>query len=128
MMLLRRNFLQLATDLFAFPVLARAAALEYPTRPVHIVVGLAAGGPNDITARLIAQWLSKRLGQSFVVENRPGAASNIATDYVVHSAADGYTLLLVPTPAAINATLYEHLDFNFLRDIAPIAGILRAPK
>lgn len=127
-MLLRRNFLHLAAGLFAFPVLARAGAPDYPTRPVHIVVGLAAGGPNDITARLIAQWLSKRLGQSFVVENRPGAASNLATDYVIHSAADGYTLLLVPTPAAINATLYEHLDFNVIRDIAPIAGILRAPE
>jgi tripartite-type tricarboxylate transporter receptor subunit TctC len=83
---------------------------------------------NDIAVRLIAQSLSKQLGQSFVVENRPGAASNLATDYVVHSEADGYTLLLVPTPAAINATLYEHLNFNFVRDIAPVAGIVRAPE
>lgn len=129
-MLLRRKLLHFATCLFAVALLARAAtALEYPTRPVHIVVGLAAGGPNDITARLIAQWLSTRLGQSFVVENRPGAASNLATEYVAHSAAaDGYTLLLVPTPAAINATLYENLNFNFIRDIAPIAGIVRAPE
>lgn len=127
-MLLRRTLLHLAVGLFALPVVARAGAPDYPTRPVHIVVGLAAGGPNDITARLIAQWLSKRLGQSFVVENRPGAASNLATDYVIHSAADGYTLLLVPTPAAINATLYENLDFNVIRDVAPIAGILRAPE
>lgn len=127
-MLLRRTLLHLAVGLFALPVVARAGAPDYPTRPIHIVVGLAAGGPNDITARLIAQWLSKRLGQSFVVENRPGAASNLATDYVIHSAADGYTLLLVPTPAAINATLYENLDFNVIRDVAPIAGILRAPE
>jgi tripartite-type tricarboxylate transporter receptor subunit TctC len=129
MMLPRRKFVRVAAGIAAFPVLARAAtASDYPTRPVHIVVGLAAGGPNDITARLIADWLSKRLNQSFVVENRPGAASNIATQYVVHSAADGYTLLLVPTPAAINATLYQHLDFNFIRDIAPVAGIVRAPE
>jgi tripartite-type tricarboxylate transporter receptor subunit TctC len=85
-------------------------------------------GPNDITARLIADWLSKRLGESFIVENRPGAASNLATEYVVHSAPDGYTLLLVPTPAAINATLYTHLNFNLLHDIAPVAGVLRAPE
>ena len=129
MILPRRKFVRVAAGIVAFPVLARAAtASDYPTRPVHIVVGLAAGGPNDITARLIADWLSKRLNQSFVVENRPGAASNIATQYVVHSAADGYTLLLVPTPAAINATLYQHLDFNFIRDIAPVAGIVRAPE
>lgn len=129
MILPRRKFMRVAAGIVAFPVLARAAtASDYPTRPVHIVVGLAAGGPNDITARLIADWLSKRLNQSFVVENRPGAASNIATQYVVHSAADGYTLLLVPTPAAINATLYRHLDFNFIRDIAPVAGIVRAPE
>lgn len=128
-MLVRRKLLQLATGFFVLAVVAGAAsALEYPTRPVHIVVGLAAGGPNDITARLIARWLSTRLGQSFVVENRPGAASNLATEYVVHAAADGYTLLLVPTPAAINATLYEHLNFDFIRDIAPIAGIVRAPE
>ncbi len=124
----RRIFWQLATGLAAVRVsICAAAAVDYPTHPVRIIVGLAAGGPNDIAARLIAQWLSKRFGQSFVVENRPGAASNIATDYVVHSEADGYTLLLVPTPAAINASLYEHLNFNFIRDIAPVAGIVRAP-
>jgi tripartite-type tricarboxylate transporter receptor subunit TctC len=124
----RRIFWQLAMGLAAVTVsVCGAAALDYPTRPVRIIVGLAAGGPNDITARLIAQWLSKRFGQSFVVESRPGAASNIATDYVIHSEADGYTLLLVPTPAAINASLYEHLNFNFIRDVAPVAGIVRAP-
>lgn len=128
-MLSRRNLLTFASCFFAFAILARAAiALDYPARPVHIIVGLAAGGPNDIAARLIAQWLSKRLDQSFVVENRPGAASNLATEYVVHASPDGYTLLLVPTPAAINATLYGNLNFNFIRDIAPVAGILRAPE
>ena len=128
-MLSRRNLLTFASCFFAFAILARTAiALDYPARPVHIIVGLAAGGPNDIAARLIAQWLSKRLDQSFVVENRPGAASNLATEYVVHASPDGYTLLLVPTPAAINATLYGNLNFNFIRDIAPVAGILRAPE
>ena len=130
-MVLRRKFLHFAAGLVVvgLPVLAHAAAaLDYPSRPVHIVVGLAAGGPNDIAARLIAQWLSKRLGQSFVVENRAGAASNLATEYVVNAAADGYTLLLASTPAAINAALYDHLNFKFIRDIAPIAGIVRAPE
>lgn len=128
-MLSRRNLLTFASCFFAFAILARTAiALDYPARPVHIIVGLAAGGPNDIAARLIAQWLSKRLDQSFVVENRPGAASNLATEYVVHASPDGYTLLLIPTPAAINATLYGNLNFNFIRDIAPVAGILRAPE
>ena len=105
-----------------------AWALDYPTRPVHIIVGFAAGGPNDISARLIAQWLSQRLGQQFIVENRTGAGGNIATEAVVRAAADGYTLLLVPAPAAINATLYHNLTFNFIRDIAPIAGIVRVPE
>jgi tripartite-type tricarboxylate transporter receptor subunit TctC len=105
-----------------------AAAQAYPTRPVRIIVGFAAGGPNDITARIIAQWLSQRLGQQFIIENRPGAGSNIGTELVVRSPADGYTLLLVPPPAAINATLYDNLSFNFLRDIAPVAGIVRVPE
>jgi len=95
---------------------------------VHVIVGFAAGGPNDISARLIGQWLSERLGQQFVVENRAGAGGNVATEFVVRAPADGYTLLLVPAPAAINATLYENLNFNFIRDIAPVAGILRVPE
>ena len=105
-----------------------ARAETYPARPVHIIVGFAAGGPNDISARLIGQWLSERLGQQFVVENRAGAGGNVATEFVVRAPADGYTLLLVPAPAAINATLYENLNFNFIRDIAPVAGILRVPE
>ena len=113
----------------ALPVLSRpAAAQSYPTRPVHIIVGFAAGGPNDISARLIGQWLSERLGQQFVIENRAGAGGNVATEYVVRAPDDGYTLLLVPAPAAINATLYHNLSFNFIRDIAPVAGILRVPE
>jgi len=102
-----------------------ASADTYPSRPVRIMVGFAAGGPNDILARLIADWWSERLGQQFIVENRPGAGSNLATDAVVRAPSDGYTLLLVGSPNAINATLYENLDFNFLRDIAPVAGLTR---
>jgi tripartite-type tricarboxylate transporter receptor subunit TctC len=125
----RRQFLQLVAGATALPALDRPArALDYPTRPVHIIVGFAAGGPNDISARLIAQWLSQRLGQQFIVENRTGAGGNIATEAVVRAPADGYTLLLVPAPAAINATLYHNLTFNFIRDIAPIAGIVRVPE
>jgi tripartite-type tricarboxylate transporter receptor subunit TctC len=124
----RRNFLHLAAAAAAFPVVSRIAlALDYPTRPVHIIVGFAAGGPNDISARLIGQWLSQRLGQHFIVENRPGAGSNLGTELVVHAPPDGYTLLLVPAPAAINAALYHNLTFNFIRDIAPVAGIMREP-
>src|SRR5262249_24311840 len=105
-----------------------AGAEDYPVRPVHILVGFAPGGPNDISARIIAQWLSERLGQQFIVETRSGAGGNIATEAVVRAPADGYTLLLVPAPAAINATLYENLNFVFLRDIAPVAGIVRVPE
>jgi tripartite-type tricarboxylate transporter receptor subunit TctC len=124
----RRKLLQLAGGSLALPALTRIASAEpYPARPVRLVVGFAAGGPNDITARIIAQWLSERLGQQFIVENRPGAGSNIATELVVRAPADGHTLLLVPPPAAINTTLYDNLSFNFLRDIAPVAGIMRVP-
>ena len=102
-------------------------AQDYPTRPVHIIVGFAAAGPSDIAARLIGQWLSERLGRQFVIENRPGAGSNIATEMVVRAPPDGYTLLLVGAPAAINATLYNDLNFNVIRDIVPVAGIVRVP-
>jgi tripartite-type tricarboxylate transporter receptor subunit TctC len=125
----RRRFLHLAAGAAAFPALLRIAwAQAYPAHPVRIVVGFAAGGPNDISARLIGQWLAERLGQQFVIENRTGAGGNIATELVVRAPADGYTLLLVPAPAAINATLYDNLSFNFIRDIAPVAGILSVPE
>jgi tripartite-type tricarboxylate transporter receptor subunit TctC len=126
MMPSRRQFLRLAVGV-ATPALlpGLACADKYPSRPVRIIVGFAAGGPNDILARHIGQWCSERLGQQCIVENRPGAGSNIATDAVVRAPPDGYTLLLVGSPNAINATLYENLDFNFLRDIAPVAGLSR---
>jgi tripartite-type tricarboxylate transporter receptor subunit TctC len=123
----RRQFLHLAVGAGALPAASRIAkAQAYPTRPVRIVVGLAAGGSVDIVTRLIAQWLSERLGQQFVVENRPGAAGNIATEAVVRAPPDGYTLLVVLAANAINATLYEKLNFNFIRDIALVAGLVRA--
>jgi tripartite-type tricarboxylate transporter receptor subunit TctC len=126
MNLRRRQFLRLAAAAAAFPAVSGFAwAQTYPSRPVRIIVGFAAGGPNDILARLTGQWLSERLGQPFVVENRPGAGSNIATEAVVRAPADGYTLLLAGTPNAINATLYDKLNFDFIRDIAPIAGLIR---
>ena len=126
MNLQRRRFLQLAAGAAALPAMSRfALAQTYPARPVRIIVGFAPGGTIDILARLIGQWLSERLGQPFIVENRPGAASNLGTDAVVRAPADGYTLLLFNSAAAINATLYEKLNFNFVRDIAPIAGISR---
>jgi tripartite-type tricarboxylate transporter receptor subunit TctC len=129
MKLPRRRFLQLAAPAAALPVLSRFAwAQAYPARPVHIIVGFAAGGGVDITARLIGQWLSERLGQSFITENRPGAGGNIGTEVVVNAPADGYTLLLATVPNAVNATLYEKLNFNFIRDIAPVAGIIRVPQ
>jgi len=127
MKLPRRNFLHLAVAA-ALPAVSRIArAQSYPTRPVRIIVGFAPGGGNDIMARLIGQWLSQRLGQQFVVENRPGAATNVATEAVVNAPPDGYTLLLASLPNASNATLYENLKFNFIDDIAPVAGIARDP-
>ena len=129
MRLPRRQFLHLAAVAVALPAVSRAArAQAYPTRPVRLVVGFAAGNSADILARLIGQWLSERLGQPFVIENRPGAGSNIATEMVVRAPADGHTLLSVGPPAAINATLYEKLSFNFIRDIAPVAGTMRVPN
>ena len=129
MKLPRRKFLQLAAGAAAVPAASRSAGGEvYPSRPVRIIVGLAAGGGNDIIARLIGQWLSERFGLQFVIENRPGAGTNIATEVVVRAPSDGYTLLLVSAPAAINATLYEKLSFNFIRDIAPVASITRVPN
>jgi len=126
MKLPRRNFLHLAAGAATLPAVSRFAwAQTYPTRPVRIIVGFAAGGIADIHARLMGQWLLERLGQPFVIENRPGAASNIGTEAVVKSPPDGYTLLLASSTNAINATLYDKLSFNFIRDIAPVATISR---
>jgi tripartite-type tricarboxylate transporter receptor subunit TctC len=124
----RRTFLHLAAGAAALRYLLLAAwALDYPTRPVHWIVGYAPGGGNDIAARLMGQWLSQRLGQTFIIENRPGAGSNIATEEVVNARPDGYTLLLVNPANAVNATLYGHLNFSFMRDIVPVAGIISVP-
>ena len=126
MKLPRRNFLHLAAGAAALPAVSRIAwAQSYPTRPVRIIVPSPPSGPNDILARLMGQWLSERLGQPFIVENRPGAGTNIGTEAVVKAPADGYTLLLVNAASAINATLYAKLNFNFIRDIVPVAGITR---
>ena len=129
MRLSRRRVLPLAAaGIAALPFLARRAGADtYPSRPVRILVGSPPGGTLDIVARLIAQWLTQRLGQSFVVENRAGAGTNIAADAVAHAAPDGYTLLLAASPNAINVTLYDKLNFDFMRDIAPVAAIERAP-
>jgi tripartite-type tricarboxylate transporter receptor subunit TctC len=124
----RRQFLHLAAGtvtLPAFSIIAQAGT--YPTRPVHIIVGFAAGGGVDITARLIGQWFSEQLGQNFIVEDRPGAGGNLGTQLVVAAPPDGYTLLLATVPNAVNATLYDNLKFNFIRDIAPVGGIIRVP-
>ena len=129
MKLRRRGFLRLAAGAAALPALSRVAwAQSYPTRPVRIIVGFAAGGSTDVTGRLLAQWLSERLGQPFVMENRPGAGTNIGTEAVVHAPADGYTLLFVTPANAINATLYDKLNFNFIRDIIPVSGIMCVPN
>jgi tripartite-type tricarboxylate transporter receptor subunit TctC len=129
MKLPRRKFLYLAasaTTLTAVPHFARAQT--YPTRPLHIVAGAPPGGATDILARLMGQWLSERLGQAVIVDNKPGAGTNIGTEAVVRAPADGYTFLLVAPTAAINTTLYDNLGFDFIRDIAPVAGIMRVPQ
>ena len=129
MSLARRRFLQLAGAAVAAPAVTRAAwAQSYPARPVRLIIGYTPGGSADLTSRLIAQWLSERLGQSFVVESRPGGGTNIATEAVVRSPPDGYTLLLVAPANAINATLYEKLNYDFIRDMAPVAGLIRFPN
>jgi tripartite-type tricarboxylate transporter receptor subunit TctC len=129
MTLPRRRFLQLAAAATTVPTVARTArAQTYPARPVRIIIGYTPGGSADITARLLAQWLTERLGQSFVVESRPGGGTNIATEAAARAPGDGYTLLLVAPANAINATLYEKLNYDFLRDIAPVAGLIRFPN
>jgi tripartite-type tricarboxylate transporter receptor subunit TctC len=129
MKLPRRQFLQLAAGAVMLPAAPYIAkAQTYPSRPVHLIVGFPAGGPTDIVARLIGQWLTDRLGQTFVIENRPGAGSNLGTELVVRARADGHTLLLFGAPAAINATLYTNLSFNFIRDITPVASMMRVPN
>ncbi len=126
MKLPRRQLLHLAAGIAALPAVSRVAlALDYPTRPVHWIVAVAPGGGNDIFARLMAQWLSQRLGQPFIVENRPGAGNNLGTEMVAKASPDGYTLLLASSNNASNAALYEHLNFDFVSDIAPVAGIAR---
>jgi tripartite-type tricarboxylate transporter receptor subunit TctC len=128
MKLPRRKFLHLAAGAAALPALSRFAwAQTYPTRPVHIIVGFSAGGTTDIGARLIAQWLSERLGRPFVIENRPGVGTHVATEAVVRAPADGYTLLMVTGANAINASLYDKLNYNFVRDISPVASVIRSP-
>src|ERR1700730_2519168 len=129
MKLPRRSFLHLAAGAAALPAVPRIARAQvYPSRPVRIVVGFAAGGTTDIGARFIGQWLQERLGQAFVIENRPGAATNIATEMIVRAPPDGYTLLLVGPSSTINATLYDNLSFVFLRDTAPVASLFRQPQ
>jgi tripartite-type tricarboxylate transporter receptor subunit TctC len=124
----RRQFLHLSAGAAALPTVSRiASAQAYPTRPVRIIVGFAAGGVADITARLMGQWLSERLGQQFLVENRPGAGGNIGVEAVIRAPADGHTLLLIDASAAVNATLYDKLNFNLVSDIAPVSGFIRAP-
>src|SRR5438876_5487064 len=129
MKLLRRQFLHLAGGTIALPATSRFAwAQAYPTRLVRLIVPFGPGGGTDIVARLIGQWLSERLGQTFVIENRPGAGGNLGTEAVVRAPPDGYTLALIGAPSAINSTLYDNLTFNFIRDIAPVAIIVRFPN
>jgi len=125
----RRKFLHLAAGVSALPMVSRIARADtYPSHPVRLVVGFAAGSTTDILARLMGQWLSQRLGQQFVIDNRPGAGGNIGTEAVVKAVPDGYTLLMVPPAVAANAALYEHLNFDFVRDTAPVAGVVRLPN
>ena len=125
----RRRFFPLAAGAAALPLAARLARADtWPSRPVHMVSGFPPGGPADILGRLIGQWLSERLGQAFVVENRPGAGSNTATELIARGAADGYTLLVMTSANTINATLYDKLNYNFIRDMAPVAGFIRVPQ
>jgi tripartite-type tricarboxylate transporter receptor subunit TctC len=125
----RRKFLHLAASAAALPAVSRIAHADtYPSHPVRLVVGFAAGSTTDILARLMGQWLSQRLGQQFVIENRPGAGGNIGAETVVKAAPDGYTLLMVPPAVAANAALYEHLNFDFVRDTAPVASVVRLPN
>src|ERR1700754_3161661 len=125
----RRTILRLAAGAVALPAVSRSASAQaYPSRPVRLIIGYTPGGSADITARLMCQWLSERLGQQVFVESRPGGGTNIATEAVVRADADGYTLLLVAPANAINASLYDKLNFNFLRDIEPVAGIIRFPN
>ena len=129
MKLHRRQFMHLATGAVALPALSQLArAQSYPSRPVRLIVGFAPSGGNDIVARLIAQWLSERLGQQFIVENRPGAGSNIGTEAVVNSPPDGYTLLLVSAANAINVSMFDKLNFNFVADIGAVAGLISVPS
>ena len=129
MQLARRSFLQFATGAAALPALSRFALADtYPSRPVRLIVGFAPGGGNDLVARLMGQWLSDKLGQQFVVENKPGAGTNIAAELVISAPPDGYTLLLAGVPNAVNATLYHKLSFNFMRDTVPIVGIMSVPN
>jgi tripartite-type tricarboxylate transporter receptor subunit TctC len=122
----RRELLRLGAGAAALPFVSRfAVADDYPSRPVHVLVGFSAAGPSDIAARLVGQALSERLGQSFIVEDRPGAGSNLATETVVNATPDGYTVLLIGSPNAVNATLYSDLKYNFIRDIAPVARVMR---
>ena len=129
MKLPRRTFLHLAAGIAALPaVLGSAWAQAYPSRPVRWIVGFSACGGNDITARLMGQWLTERFGQPFIIENRPGAGTNIAAEVVVNAPPDGYTLFFANVANAVNATLYEKLNFDFIRDITPVAGIMRVPN